>query len=1005
MAQSLGLHIDPSRWKIPQDEIRLRRRLWWTVVVEHSWRAVTHGRSTMLREDDSNVAPISHTDFSGVGTARSAADYFINFCSLTNIVSEICRNFFTLRAVSQVQDLEDVVERARPLQRALHLWLETLPSCLCLDQEPGATDEIPDSRASLHIAYFTAHVLLYRVLLRPIVGQRFSSHGTSRGILQESRDFMRALIAVAALAVQSKHQSHQYEDDSSEDEIPVPMKLSALTKALLNDGGEQENAPDARAPPSPPRTRRQAGTAAAGPAAATRRSTRASNSQVHDASRNSSPSRDHSPGRKRVVRLSNTPQSLNQLGSSTSKRRSTSSTQPQSTIRPGSDSPRGISDGTQDGQQPEAGAITPAQGRVVRIVTGTSGNRSRLGSSEPSSGRSNFNRSVMDRSAVEAEVEHIEAHGTAARNAAISSTSGSRYPSTRGREDNPDLQSSIRIKRVGKLSGTFLSGPARRGRRRQSEEEGGFGEMGSQEPESQAQEEPRHAGYYPDFNSGSPISGSAVRSSHRRNGSKVEIRADSAKASPQPEENGGARQPEPSRIGDVGHLVSVGRLQMPATNDKENEVPFNQKWGKSSIGADKPVIAPARIEIAIDKAASPERKPLTAIARNTVPHREAPAPPPKMHVLEAATATTGAAVTTQTKQRRNILKVNNKVYTRLECVGRGGSGKVYRVMAENGTMMALKRVSLENADESTISGFLGEIDLLKKLTGVERVVNLFDSEMNHEKQMLSLVMEIGERALDKVLQTHQSAESARLDPVFIRFYWKEMLECVQSVHNHDIVHSDLKPANFVLVQGRLKLIDFGIANAIQTDETVNVHRETQIGTSNYMSPESLMDSNSARGARVPGRPKLMKLGKPSDVWSLGCILYQMVYGVPPFGHIVNLMARCQAIINWDHTIEFPTRATGGSLVPPSLIRTMRRCLMRDQHMRPTCEELLHYSDPFLYPAEISDKALPIDEELLGRIIRSVAARCRERIPTEAEASSVWPQAYWASIRKAMIGKM
>lgn len=114
-----------------------------------------------------------------------------------------------------------------------------------------------------------------------------------------------------------------------------------------------------------------------------------------------------------------------------------------------------------------------------------------------------------------------------------------------------------------------------------------------------------------------------------------------------------------------------------------------------------------------------------------------------MSVLEAATSTAGAAAaTTQTKQRRNILKVNNKVYTRLDCLGRGGSGKVYRVMAENGTMMALKRVSLENADEATISGYLGEIDLLKKLTGVDRVVNLFDSEMNHEKQMLSLVSQI-----------------------------------------------------------------------------------------------------------------------------------------------------------------------------------------------------------------------------------------------------------------------
>ena len=280
--------------------------------------------------------------------------------------------------------------------------------------------------------------------------------------------------------------------------------------------------------------------------------------------------------------------------------------------------------------------------------------------------------------------------------------------------------------------------------------------------------------------------------------------------------------------------------------------------------------------------------------------------------------------------------------------------------------------------------------------------------------------------LNTLLRLRLSHENARFDPVFVRFYWQEMLECLAAVHAHDIVHSDLKPANFVLVQGRLKLIDFGIANAIQTDQTVNVHRETQIGTPNYMSPESLIDFNSAaehgsggaqhRMAGAGARPKLMKLGKPSDIWSLGCILYQMVYGVPPFGHIANQMARCHAIINWNYEVEFRERGVGGAPVPPSLLRTMRRCLARDQHLRPTCAELLAPSDPFLYPVEFSGVSrdgkdlaapgadggpLPITEELLGRIIQSVVTRCRERMPSDAEALSVWPQAYWGSVAKAV----
>ena len=59
-----------------------------------------------------------------------------------------------------------------------------------------------------------------------------------------------------------------------------------------------------------------------------------------------------------------------------------------------------------------------------------------------------------------------------------------------------------------------------------------------------------------------------------------------------------------------------------------------------------------------------------------------------------------------------------------------------------------------------------------------------------------------------------------------------MLEAVHVIHEEKIVHSDLKPANFVLVKGQLKLIDFGIANAIAND-TTNIHREHQVRQSTF----------------------------------------------------------------------------------------------------------------------------------------------------------------------------
>ncbi|XP_005107958.1 dual specificity protein kinase Ttk [Aplysia californica] len=271
-------------------------------------------------------------------------------------------------------------------------------------------------------------------------------------------------------------------------------------------------------------------------------------------------------------------------------------------------------------------------------------------------------------------------------------------------------------------------------------------------------------------------------------------------------------------------------------------------------------------------------------------------------------------------------QVNGKCYPVMRLAGRGGSAKVFQVLdMENCMIRALKVVDLSGDNRLILEGYMNEIGLLQKLNGCDRVIKLFDWEYSESSKKLMMVLEFGETDLAKFI-AQNAKNTDELHSITICYFWGQMVKAVHAMHKEGVIHSDLKPANFILVSGAVKLIDFGIAKALQVDKT-SVLKENMVGTPSYMSPEALIASS----ADPAGNKPRYKVGVRSDVWSLGCILYQMVYGRTPFQHLRH---KLDAIVNPSHTIAFP------GVDDQALMDILKKCLTRDVRLRPTTDELL-----------------------------------------------------------------
>src|SRR5207249_3157992 len=137
---------------------------------------------------------------------------------------------------------------------------------------------------------------------------------------------------------------------------------------------------------------------------------------------------------------------------------------------------------------------------------------------------------------------------------------------------------------------------------------------------------------------------------------------------------------------------------------------------------------------------------------------------------------------------------------------------------------------------------------------------------------------------------------------------REVSSALSYAHSHDVVHRDIKPENILLSGGEAVVADFGIARAItQAGGTRLTETGIPVGTPQYMSPEQ-----ASGGGLVDGR---------SDIYSLGCVLYEMLAGEPPYTG-----ASAQVVIAKRFTDPVPSVRRLRDTIPPAIDGAVSKAL-------------------------------------------------------------------------------
>ncbi|CAF0832503.1 unnamed protein product [Adineta steineri] len=222
------------------------------------------------------------------------------------------------------------------------------------------------------------------------------------------------------------------------------------------------------------------------------------------------------------------------------------------------------------------------------------------------------------------------------------------------------------------------------------------------------------------------------------------------------------------------------------------------------------------------------------------------------------------------------VQIHNVPYSFERRLGSGGFGSVYQAKRLDGRPVAIKVINLNGLpparSQNLVRTYLNEVAHLERLRQESRhVVVIHDFDFDARSGQGYIVMELGgENLLTLINRLRQMNNNSgpSIDPVMIKEFWHQMVSIVRTLHAHQIIHMDLKPDNLILFGRTLKIADLGISRKADS------LGHARMGTPFFSAPEVMQD--------VAGLQRFY--GPKADIWSLGAILYFMVYGRPPTYH-------------------------------------------------------------------------------------------------------------------------